>query len=241
MNTYLSSAQLKDQAKGRLTGHYSLLIGTGITVSLISFFASLVLSMLIPMGTDTLAGILINEMTSFLLSVFTGVFNVGIALLFLKTATGGTAVFSDLFYGFSHHLDTSLSISLLMTAIGFIPSLACSIPYQLFWMTGKTTYLFFLPVCVVLAVGIYIPLALQFSQCYFLMLDFPDKSPSEIISLSMRIMKGRKAALFYIELSFLPLLLLGALSLIGLLWIQPYMQMTMTGFYLDIMKPEQKN
>ena len=53
-------------------------------------------------------------------------------------------------------------------------------------------------------------------------------------------MKGHKGRLFYIELSFLPLLLLGAVSLIGLLWVIPYMQMTYAVFYFDIMKQEQR-
>lgn len=241
MNTYLSSAQLKDQAKDRLTGHYGLLIGAGIAISVFSFLSTLLLSMLVPISSATIPGMLINEAIGFILSVFLGVFQVGMALLYLKFATGSSAVFSDIFYGFSHHLETSLTLSLLMTAVSYLFTLAYSIPFTLFRQTGDTAYLRILPVCCVLALAVYIPVSLCLSQCFYLMLDYPSKSPSEIIGLSFRIMKGHKARLFYIELSFLPLLLLGMLSVIGILWIQPYMHMTMTGFYLDIMKPEQKN
>ena len=51
-------------------------------------------------------------------------------------------------------------------------------------------------------------------------------------------MKGKKLRLLYLEFSFLPLLLLSILSFgIGLLWLQPYMQMTYTFFFLDLMNP----
>ena len=94
--------------------------------------------------------------------------------------------------------------------------------------------------CLAAAMILYVPLSLCLSQCYFLILDFPDKSASDILRASFRIMKGHKGRLFYIELSFLPLLLLGAVSLIGLLWVIPYMQMTYAAFYFDIMKQEQR-
>ena len=81
----------------------------------------------------------------------------------------------------------------------------------------------------------------MFSQCYYLMLDFPNKTAGEILSLSLRLMRGQKGRLFCILLSFLPLLLLGWLSIVGTIWVGPYLQMAMALFYLDIMKPAQKN
>ena len=100
-------------------------------------------------------------------------------------------------------------------------------------------YLMF--VCLAVGLAIYVPLSLALSQCYFLMLDFPDKSAGEIIRLSFRITAGHRLRLFYLQVTFLPLLILGALSLVGLLWVNAYMQMTYTQFYFDIMKPVQKN
>ena len=70
------------------------------------------------------------------------------------------------------------------------------------------------------------------------MFDFPQKSGKEILILCWRLMKGKKLRLLYLEFSFLPLLLLSILSFgIGLLWLQPYMQMTYTFFFLDLMNP----
>lgn len=238
MNTYLSSAQLKDRAKECLTGHYGLFIGASLFVGFISLIISNLLLLLTPSG-GSIGGLILANAISFIISVFIGIFSVGTALLYLKSAHGSQAVFSDIFYGFSHHIENSLAISLVINAIGIIPTLAYTVPYEIYMYTGDDIYLFLMFPCLAVALIVYVPLSLTFSQCFFLMLDFPDKTASEILRLSIRIMKGKRARLFYIEISFLPLLLLAFLSGIGLLWAMPYMQMTQAAFYFDIMKPEQ--
>ena len=75
------------------------------------------------------------------------------------------------------------------------------------------------------------------SQIFYLMLDFPDYTAPQLLHLAPKLMKGHKARLFYIMLSFVPLLLLCIFSCgIGYLWIYPYMQTTYANFYLDLMK-----
>ena len=50
-------------------------------------------------------------------------------------------------------------------------------------------------------------------------------------------MVGHKGRLFYIYVSFLPLLLVAMLSCgIGLLWLIPYMNATQTEFFLDLIQ-----
>ena len=57
------------------------------------------------------------------------------------------------------------------------------------------------------------------------------------MSSSAAIMRGNKGRLFYLELSFVPLYLLGTLSLgLGFLWIIPYVGMTEAEFYLDTLR-----
>ncbi|HKM33408.1 MAG TPA: DUF975 family protein [Lachnospiraceae bacterium] len=238
MNTYLSSAQLKDKAKYKLTGHYGLLIGISLLVGLISFFVSIILLLVVP--STTFVGTVISECISFIISVFIGVFFVGTYLIYLKLASGNTATLTDLFYGFSHNIQRSLAISLVLNAVSIIPTLAYIIPYQFFLQTRQDIYLYLMFPCLAIALVVFVPLYLGLSQCYYLMLDFPSKSASDILTLSFNVMKGHKARLFYIEISFIPLVLLGIISGLGMLWITPYMRMTMTNFFFDIMKTEQK-
>ena len=238
MNTYLSSSQLKDMAKERLSGHYGFLIGISLIVGLCSYAISSLLTVFV--STSSLSGFLIGQGIRFCLSVFTGIFNAGLALVYLKFACGVQASFSDIFYGFSKRFDTALTLSLIFNALALLPSLAY-IQVYVGLFTGRRMFVFLsLPVLAVM-LCIYVPLWICLSQCFYLMLDFPDKSAGEIISLSFRIMRGHRGRLFYIRLSFVPLILLGLLSIIGTLWITPYIQMTMTVFYFDIMKPAQKN
>lgn len=239
MNTYLSSAQLKDIAKNKLTGHYGLLIGINLLVGFITFFVSIILLLLVP--ASTFAGMVISECIRFIISVFISVFSVGSYLIYLKIANGNTATFTDLFYGFSHNIQRSLTITLVLNAVSLIPALAYFIPYQLFLLSGQEMYLYLMFPCLAIALVIFVPLSLGLSQSYYLMLDFPSKSAYDILALSFKVMKGHKARLFYIEISFIPLVLLGIISCIGILWITPYMSMTMTNFFFDIMKTEQKN
>lgn len=67
--------------------------------------------------------------------------------------------------------------------------------------------------------------------------DFPQYSARELLSMSRKLMIGNKVRLFYIYLSYMPLLLLGILSCgIALLWIIPYMNATLAEFYMDIVR-----
>ena len=238
MNTNLSSVVLKDKAKEKLTGHYGFLIGISVLLGFISFFISFFILILIP--TTTIASMIIAECMTFIISVFIGVFTVGISLIYLKLASGNTASFSDLFYGFNNNIQRSLAISLVVNAVSMIPTIAYTIPYQLFLHTGQEIYLFLMLPCLAIALVIFVPLSLGLSQSFYLLLDFPSKSASDILSLSFKVMKGHKARLFYIEISFIPLILLGTISCIGMLWISPYIKMTLTNFFFDIMKTEQK-
>ena len=80
---------------------------------------------------------------------------------------------------------------------------------------------------------------LLFSQIYYLMFDFPEYSESQLFKMSMQLIKGHKARLFYIELSFLPLMILCVMSCgIGFLWLLPYMEATYANFYLDLIRKQ---
>lgn len=238
MNTYLSTSDLKNQAKERLSGHYGMVIGGAMIINMISGTLSSWLTVLLP--SDTLVSYLISWAVSLFLSVFVGVLSVGLTLIFMKLSFGTVPYLSDLFYGFSH-IQTAIGLSLVLTAVSAPLSMAYMMPLALYSLTGNEVYLYLMFVCLAVGLAIYVPLSLALSQCYFLMLDFPDKSAGEIIRLSFRITTGHRLRLFYLQVTFLPLLILGALSLVGLLWVSAYMQMTYTQFYFDIMKPVQKN
>ena len=187
----------------------------------------------------------VDYIVSGLCQIFTSVLTAGLAYLSLKVACGQPILVSDIFYGYHNHFGKAFKISAFFVLIGQLTQLPNAVIRTLITDLSKEisieqilVLLGILLVCYVLYVIIY----LGFSQTYFLLLDFPDKSAWNLIKLSHRIMKGHKWRFFLLELSFLPLLILCALSFgIGSLLVEPYMQITYTFFFLNLMQSRDHN
>lgn len=249
MTSHQLSATLKDSARKKLTGKYGNAALLTVSYSLITLIISWILVMIlsfistfISMFTgNTQIGVgyvIAEEILLIIANIFMGVMNTGISLFFLKLACGQPASVNDLFYGYQYPFRKSLilsAVNVIVTTVPLLPYYICNYMFQqnrtIEWgLAMLATHIIGLAIC--------LPLSLALAQTFFLLLDFPGHSAKELISQSMRLMKGHKWQLFHIQLSFLPLLLLSFLSLgIGNLWVTPYLYMTMALFFLDIMKP----
>lgn len=236
MNKHLSSASLKTQAKGQLLGKYGTVVGVTAIYGVCLLFFSINTDILI--NTGTLAGMLIYQAASYLISLLIGVLALGISYIFLKLCCNQPISLKDTFYGFSYNPNKILRVEAVLAGI----SVVCSLPANLFSLVLQRnpgdTYL--LPIYWLLTIcGITIALfwQLTFSQCHYLLLDFPQYSPREILYVSRKIMRGNKGRLFYIYLSFVPLYLLCGIGFcIPLLWVYPYLQAVLANFYIDLVK-----
>lgn len=237
MNRYKTSAELKNLAKDKLDGKYGTAVLILFSAEVISMMLSHLTASLTPF--NNIAGYIISLGISLAVSVVSGVLNAGICLFFLNMACGQSFQVSDLFYGFRQQSNKCLILSLVFTLLQFI----CLTPYQAvsyIILTKPYNIQLSLLMLLLWAVGmlLYVPLSLAISQSFYLVLDFPDLSTKETLQKSIQIMRGHKGRLFYVEMSFLPLMFLCVFTCgIGFLWLMPYMQMTMTLFFLDIMKP----
>lgn len=250
MNQYLSSASLKALAKGQLLGKYGTVVGASILLQLCTFPINLAISFLI--GTDTVISVLIYGVAQFIFQLYMGFFLAGQSFIYLKNACGQRPVISDLFHCFKG--DTSKVLH-LQAVLGGV-SVLCSLPA---WILGvfanqslqllsadaiaagtiPVNPILFLIYVIFYLAGIFVSLyvSLMLSQVFYMMLDFPEYSASQLLKMSIQLMKGNKGRLFYIWLSFVPLILLSIFSCgIALLWIHPYMQATYANFYLDLIK-----
>lgn len=256
MIQYASRAELKDKARDQMAGRYGnailLSICRGLIVFSLSFSISMIFTALVTvrifMGGSTetsLAEYLILTGCTTLLSIFAGVFQTGIILFYLNSACNRPATIANLFYGFKYLFKKSLGIS----AVLVLSNTICLLPYDIcvfLLRNGKgydtVTMAILTIVFIIVGMCIYIPLALGLSQSYYLLLDFPQYSATELMKLSLRIMKGHKWELFCLQLSFLPLGFLCLLSFgIGNLWLAPYMNMTHTLYFLDLMQEEHRH
>ena len=231
MNEYLTSASLKSLAKGQLLGKYGTLAGVvfiHIGYMLFVFFTSNLL-----IDTTSVLGYLIYYAVSFVFTLLEGLLIYGEAYIFLKLACGQPVTVGDLFYGLSNNPDKVLKVQAVFTVLQIV----CSIP-NMMRIPQNQPLVLLLYVILALAVNIiYIVLSLVLSQSFFLMLDFPQYGAKEVLTKSVQVMKGSKGRLFYIYLSFLPLILVGLCGCcIPLIWLYPYVQPVKRNFYLDLMK-----
>lgn len=255
MNEYQSRVALKNRAKDILIGNYGSLILMallrGLTVMFLNrFFNTLTQGVVssVAKGNFGSAGPTLTFIFtlgfSFLLSVLISILNVGFSLFFLNLACGKRLSVFSVFHGFQNETGKAFKISAIIVLVDSLISLPSDLLYTVLYRTNSFSHPWVLPLIVILIIGflIRLPISLGLSQCYFLMLDFPNSSAMEIVKMSFRIMKGHKVRLLVTELSFIPLYILSIFSFgIGLFWVTPYVNMVYTLFFLDIMNPQKNN
>ena len=251
MKQYKKSYELKNAAKDKLDGKYSGAVLITFLSALITWTVQLFIDMV---AVSTMNSVYITTSSAtaayaisfvfdalmLIANIILKVMDVGITLYFLNIACGGPFSTKDLFYGFKMDSRKTLVITAAMVVCQAVTLQPSQYLFQYFQATRENRWLFYSLAAFVVGLCIYIPIFLNIAMSFYLILDFPQKSGKEILALCWRIMKGQKRRLFYLELSFLPLMMLCILSFgIGFLWLMPYMQMTYTYFFLDMMKPRE--
>ena len=231
-----SSSQLKQVARGIMLGKYrnaiSILLASDLILNTLSLFTTT--------AYNSTLGIIIGVIISFILTIFGTILSVGQCSFYLNIACDQPYQFSDLFTGFKIHPDKTIITQVfiqLLTLLPLIPAIIVMFITTAFY--AQNIVISFLVACFLLIIGAGISwwISLRFSQVYYLLLDFPDYSAKELMKMSWKLMKGNVGRLLYIQVSFIPLTLAGLLSFgIGLLFVQPYQNMTYTLFYLDLMQ-----
>lgn len=145
-----------------------------------------------------------------LLSMIIGaVMGLGMCRFSLNYAEEGKEpVFADIFSGFPSLLKVT-GLYLLIFIITFVGMLLLIVP------------------------GII--LSFMFSQSFYILADDNSKSIIQCLKESSAMMKGHKFEYFVLTLSFLGWIILGIITLcIGLLWVIPYMNVTLATYYLKV-------
>ena len=240
---YMTSSELKTWAKDLLDGRFGsailiLFLGNMIPGALSMMVNSFLSTFQVLLTLPPLAYVLLSLLTTMVFYFCTNFFSAGYALFFLNIACRRSCDVGNLFYGFKWQFKKCLLLSVFFTAVNFILQLPYNACFGMFQQTNSLYWLMGALLTSTVALIIGIPFYLVFSQCYYLMLDFPDYSAEQLLRGSMQIMKGHMGRLFYLQVSFIPLILLALLTCgIGMLWLRPYMQMTYTCFFLNLMNP----
>ena len=228
-----TSSQLKQVARGIMIGKYrnaiSILLASDLIISTLSLFTST--------NADSYIGIAIGFIVSFILVLFGTILNVGQCSFYLNIACQQPFQFSDLFTGFKTHPDKIIITQVIIQLLTAVPVIPAVVVMAIAAYTNNSMLILIACLLLILGCGISWWISLKYSQVYYLLLDFPDCSFMELLKMSWKLMKGNAGRLLYIQVSFIPITLAGLLSFgIGLLFVQPYQNMTYTLFYLDLMQ-----
>ena len=233
---YKSSAELKALAKEHLLGQYGTVVGASVVVILTVGLLNTICTFFI--NTKTIPGLILQFIISFVLSVLAGLFTSGTNYLYLKISCGRPVTVSDVFYGFKMFPDKALLIQIYLSAWTYIAMLPMTVfSYLILVYPHNAVIMLVYSLTAILYLVVSVMISLIYAQVFYLLHDFPDYSVKQLLSMSKQLMKGSKGRLFYMLVSFLPLLLLGMLSCgIAFLWLIPYMNAACTEFFLDLIK-----
>ena len=144
--------------------------------------------------------------------ILTGPLSLGLAGAFLLMARGQKPTVNNLFDGFKQFLGSF--VAYLLSGI-----------FTLLWML------------LLIVPGIIA--ALRYSQVYYILKDNPELDGLAAINKSKEMMKGHKGEYFVLLLSFFWWYCLGIITLgIGLIFIAPYISLTLANYYEELKKQQ---
>jgi uncharacterized membrane protein len=232
MPNSITTSELKAIAKERSLDKYGTLIAANIIIFAIQFILT---SFATVSATGSTLIFIINQLISLIINILLGILVSGKAYLYMNLVYSQTISVADIFFGFKQHPQKAVSIQALFVLVDFLVSLPSTFLLYLF-MNNPSDNLYgimIFAVAVGLIINVYI--SLTYSQAFFILHDFPDRSAKEILSTSRRLMKGNRLRLLYLYVSYIPLYILGVLTLfIPLLWVSVYRYATIAVFYQNL-------
>lgn len=228
----------KSYAKEFLQGKWGIAVIGMMAAPLMNTIGMAVAGSLFP-GTAFLSWIL-GEIFLLIVSLLSMIVSTGYNYMLLNMARGREYKISDLFCMFRKGSDGIL-------VAGFIISLIDTVLMIPFYYLSNTTapkgttiealYEWMLPVMICMFVGMLlgVVIKLPFSMAFYILADEPQLKGTQALKKSAELMKGHMWKFFLLQLSFVPMLLLSVVTFyIALIWIMPYMQASMTAFYMDV-------
>ena len=232
-----TNRQLKRYALEAFQLKPGMAVGAAVSVFIIQLGATLITSVLFP--GNTVLSIVLGEIFSLALTVLTCLFEAGMYYMFLCLSRGEESWYGQLLWFFQHDPDRIILASSVMAVITWIASLPFAIynytapipttqeQMLQFVTTSSVLYL----VSMALGTLIMVPLRLT----YYILADEPELGSMEALKKSRELMKGNFVRFVLLQLSFLPWMLLSAITMyIPMLFVFPYMELTNVALYRDI-------
>lgn len=231
-----TSAELKRLAREKLTGHWGLVIGATLLLSLIMFAVLIPFYVLFFISRGGVVQFLAYIAATLIVSIVAVIMECGISRMQLGFARGQDTGIGMLFGEFARRPERYILGILMMIGIElvcFLPSIVCGTVAVMQDMVFLASMIATALYIVGMVIGIM--LAFRYALAFLLMVDHQQMGPVAAFQESSRLMDGNKGRLLYIYLSYIGWNILGMLSCgIGTLWVSPYMNQTVISFYLDL-------
>ena len=232
MNNYKNAAQLKAIAKEKSLGKYGTLIGANLLILAIQILVGTVTTV---SSGGSIIIIVINSIISLIVNILLGLLVSGKAYLYMNLLYSQNVSTSDIFFGFRQNSQKAVAIQALFVMVDFVVSLPAQVFLVIYARSQSAEYLLFTVFFWILGLFVDIVVFLIYSQSFFILHDFPDRSAKEILSTSRHLMRGNKFRLFYLNVSFIPVYILGAVAMfVPILWVSVYRYATTCAFYQDL-------
>ena len=228
----------KRYAKDSLNGNWGVSMAGMLAVAAVSFIGSIMSVELFP--GNTIFSLALGQILSFIFSLIAIVFRTGYNYMLLNEARGKEFSLGNILYLFHNQPDRVLIAGFVVSILDMIAQIpfyyvvymtdqGSTLEQQVAWV--KMTMAMF-----VLSLVLNVIFTVPFVLTFYLLTDDPEMGGMEALKTSARLMKGNILKYWLMMLSFVPLLILSVFTMyIGLLWLLPYMYMTETAFYMDIM------
>lgn len=202
----INRAELKQQAKSLIKGKIGALFVVMLVFYVITFAILLIPSIMSASESGIVATL--GALLSIVASFASVPLSVGLLLVYLDVAKGEGVEVRRLFDGFSYFVK-AIVLSILIGVFTLLWSLLLIVP------------------------GII--KSFSYSMAFYILAENPDMSPMEALNESKRMMDGHKWEYFVLSLSFILWILLSYVTCgIALIYVIPYMETTITLFYLNL-------
>ena len=233
MTVFKSSKKLKAEARASLLGKLRVPV---LSVFLYFLITSALAELVAVSETDSrLLALLLSVVVFFVVNVFAKMLRIGLSCIFLKLHLGDRAVTGDLLSAFRSNSDTAVKLSAFLVLPELLSMLPVLIAISLITSWDRPAYTVLTILLLIAGAAGCAYFRFVFALCPYLFLDFPALSARALVRGGARMIRGHKARLFRLYLSFLPQYVLSVLSLgVAGLWVMSYTQAAAAAFYSDL-------
>ncbi len=232
MDNYKSTKELKAIAKEKSLGRYGTLIGANLMIIAIQLFVTAITTF---SSGGSIILIVINNLITLIVNILLGLLVSGKAYLYMNLLYSQTVQTSDVFFGLRQNPQKAVMIRSLFVIVDFLVTIPSQVLLVMYQRTPSMSLLSGLMVALGMGLIIDVYVYLTYSQAYFILHDFPDRSAKEILATSRHLMRGNKFRLFYLNVTFIPLYLLGTVAMfVPILWVSVYRYASTCSFYQDL-------